>query len=871
MAPPRAPAPLKGERSAGRVTRIASTSAPSTSAPAGTRTTSPMEAQQRSGRSTRSAGDKEAGPHEPTSLLSNEKVKRAIADADPSEPTRPIDGSRISGHFRPPSREAARRKAPWEVEVAEAATEIHQDPDVFRPDEDIAVLPTSMHAVGQSGPQLELDLDVDGTNAPPRSVPNWRDGLESSRSLREVSRFIYVAAQERLDAITPAKLARLLTVLLLTLMALSLLGLLVVSQWQTRRIDAHLSAAEVLESSDVYGDYQRALARLKEARNDRVLAEPLDRVIFGRLPSFFVGRVLSARERAYNRHLLLSAYVEARFEHADARDVGRWLEEATPGPQAAAARIYHHLALEAPHRASQLADTAWNHYGAHPDLVEARLEALLAAGGTSSEVTTTAQYLRPLARTHGRIRFLLLRADLAKSAQRPGAEGLREFLQNQSPEHVGARLAMAELISRDSEQHERAVVILQTLSALSADRASPLERARAHHQLAVLSLAAGEQEQAETHFLQAVRLVPLRGSLYEVLVDHYVRAGRLEDARRLLSRVPQVATRASYFDQALAHLHLSTGRPDSALELLAAAEQTDTRAAWLRGWAYLERGQLDEARQALHQAGQGGDQPGARALALYARVVQAPDRIDAALAEFEVFDAVEHQDPMVSLAHGRTLIMASERQTDYGEESRLLQRSAAVLSQGLAAHPNHALLLYELCAVRFYAGDSRQAQELCQQAIRANGEYPPGIRLVAMVRTHLDRPAEALRLLEGMDTPYRDRPEFSLAIARAAMDAGDQDRARNELNRWVGTAAESLGEWILLEGRQAYLRKDYPRAIGYFQRAYRDHVGRGEAALYYGLTLQRLGRNDEAREVFQGLREHPRWGAAAREALRPTR
>ncbi|MFU8802324.1 MAG: tetratricopeptide repeat protein [Bradymonadaceae bacterium] len=853
------------------------------------------------------SGVEEASPFEPTGLITTDRIRKVMDEVAPFEPTRRLDPSRVSAKLSRRSRESASHPQQWEDENARGATELHRGLSSSDEDDEIDVLATMIHgraAEHDADEYTEALLTPDSSNLerkptdpriqgdvehivagevdrarelrslPPSpherdakegSIREWTRSLDASRIL-EMSRVIRVAAVAQLEEATPARLVWIFGVLAMTLMAFSLVALLVVSHWQTTRIEHFLSQATLVEATDVYPDYITALTRLEEARDHRLLAEPVDAFVFDKLPSFFVGRVNSQRKLAEARHLLLQAYIEARFEHAGSREVAAKIEAAPIRVETEAARVYKHLALEEVEDARRIANQAWEHFGAHRALVEALLETMLASG-TTDGTDEFAQYLRPLAQDNTRLRFLLLRLD--QTAASTGAhEGMRELIQNQSTDHVGARLALAEAMLDDPLQHAQARVMFESILKTLSTRASPLELARTHHGIGRLALADDERTTAEDQFIRAVRIVPLRGSLYSPLVEMYSQGGRLEDARRLLTRVPMVTPRSNYFVLTLAELFLWSGMPERALEMLQSERLPASEAAWLRGWAYLEMNRLEEAATAFHTAQESGEAPVAEGLAQHVRALQNPGRIRVALAELEDLAAEHEDEPMIALALARTYHLGISLTSDWTQYRDYLTRSRRAIERSLVATDNHPLLLYAQCETEFLGGAHEQAREICQRAMRVNSEYVPGLLVFARLRLDEDRAGEALRLLERVHQNHPDNPAVSLLLARAAMEAGHSDQARREINRWAGTPTEATVDWIILEGRQAFLRQDYARAIGYFQLANKDYPASGEASLFYAQTLQHLDRAEQAEPILRSLRQHPRWGRSARSALR---
>jgi tetratricopeptide (TPR) repeat protein len=107
----------------------------------------------------------------------------------------------------------------------------------------------------------------------------------------------------------------------------------------------------------------------------------------------------------------------------------------------------------------------------------------------------------------------------------------------------------------------------------------------------------------------------------------------------------------------------------------------------------------------------------------------------------------------------------------------------------------------------------------------------------------------------------RQRPEdvrFGLEGARIALEAHDLVAAETAINRWLGKGMATF-ELNLLEGRLAFQRGEYAKAAAYLQNAQAMPQGDGEATVFFGITLARLGRYDEAGPLLLDTLPHPTW------------
>lgn len=154
-----------------------------------------------------------------------------------------------------------------------------------------------------------------------------------------------------------------------------------------------------------------------------------------------------------------------------------------------------------------------------------------------------------------------------------------------------------------------AVIILATALVACGGAASEEETIRADRQydLGVGLLQEQNQAGAFQHLLRALELNPDHADAHLVLGNLYLFTGNRAKAEEHLRHVLRIRTRAPEARNSLGVLYIQERRYDDAIRELREATSDilnrEVHLAWGNlGWAYLEKGELQQARDALEQS-----------------------------------------------------------------------------------------------------------------------------------------------------------------------------------------------------------------------------------------------------------------------------
>lgn len=111
--------------------------------------------------------------------------------------------------------------------------------------------------------------------------------------------------------------------------------------------------------------------------------------------------------------------------------------------------------------------------------------------------------------------------------------------------------------------------------------------------------------------------------------------------------------------------------------------------------------------------------------------------------------------------------------------------------------------------------------------------------------------AGVLRLMQALAKPYRDVPEARLAVAQAALNAGEQQVALDE----SAAAVKIKPDWELaaLFHAQALQRRSNAEALAYLEQYVKANPGARDSRLNYARLLANEKRYPEARREFEAL------------------
>ena len=272
------------------------------------------------------------------------------------------------------------------------------------------------------------------------------------------------------------------------------------------------------------------------------------------------------------------------------------------------------------------------------------------------------------------------------------------------------------------------------------------------------------------------------------------------------------------------------------------------------GRAYVAHGDLDQARQQFEKA-----------------VELRPDYIAARLASAQIEVARGQFDAALKSAEK---VLA----TDPGNINARLIESAALLGQRkfgatrelldtmLKTNPNSPDVLYVLGVVNLAESKFKDAEEAFRRSYQLNPANSRG--LMGMVETDMaqNKTDQALALLQAEADKNPARVDIRLQKGNLAAKAGRYDLAVDEFQKAVDMVPKGTKQQgdIYLRMGETYRRKgDYANALAALQKA-RVTLGDNVTVLMtLALSLESLGRWDEARQVYEAtIKLDPNAGVA---------
>lgn len=124
------------------------------------------------------------------------------------------------------------------------------------------------------------------------------------------------------------------------------------------------------------------------------------------------------------------------------------------------------------------------------------------------------------------------------------------------------------------------------------------------------------------------------------------------------------------------------------------------------------------------------------------------------------------------------------------------------------------------------------------------------LQVASLLARHKDRKA-VLELMQALARPYTDVPEARLAVAQAALGAGDAELALAEARASLGLRPD--WELAALFQAQVLQQRSGAEAIAYLASYIKEHPQARDARLNYARLLVNEKRYDEARRQFEVL------------------
>ena len=193
-----------------------------------------------------------------------------------------------------------------------------------------------------------------------------------------------------------------------------------------------------------------------------------------------------------------------------------------------------------------------------------------------------------------------------------------------------------------------------------------------------------------------------------------------------------------------------------------------------------------------------------------------------------------------------------------GDPVLKLDHAIALVLTGRVADSVSALLrLTRSATVEFYLGvayDALQNHKAAQEAFSRAVDlgYEDSYVFYALIeQDHALHDKEAgIRDFETFDQRFPDSPWLHMLLGDAYMTRYADSSAESEYQKALGKSPEIAGAHFRL-GYLAFGRADYARSADEFRKEIHLDPAFGEPYLYLGLSLRRLGKNDEALPVLK--------------------
>ena len=659
----------------------------------------------------------------------------------------------------------------------------------------------------------------------------------------------------------------LVLIILVALVSAGFLGVAVVSGYTlSSSIETSLQAATDARATDTYTGYQTAATKLGEvATATSFMGRGFDRFVESTVPIPGLGSA-GMRRRGRAELAATAALLEWRYEtrgsQKAAEKIADAVENAPQEPMTAVAQGYAALLANNTNRAIDVLRQARN---AHPD--DDRVKIALAwaelAGGRIGDAAITVQPLRDATAPTVHQRYVLASVDAARADKRAAAAFADVFAQ--SPDHADARIARAyALMGGSQSERDDAERALDAVLDKLKETTSPYQKARATSAFGSLHLASGKADAGEESLRSAVAKSPDRGALYLPLLRYLEASGKLDEVDPMLDRARE--NNAYDLDLTLyeTRLRILRSEPTKAAQLLGKLDVKDTRTAFWEGIAQLELHNTAGALKALEAgANAPGDKVRVQALTSLARGLDKSDAVDDALSKLEKLVSEHADDAWIAWAAAKIAERGAQVTTKRKDRDARLTTANGHVKRALELDATWAPFHFTHCSIRLVQLDLADADKACAQGRKLAPDYVPGLVTTARLRL-LQGQFDAAEQITGRATKIAsDDPAVGLLRARVAIDKRQLDTASKLLNKWVGKRTVDEYEMALLEGRVEFARENYTRAAGYLKNAYELRPSDGEASIYYGHTLTRLGDFKGAGKLLKQYLSHPTWSGYA--------
>jgi tetratricopeptide (TPR) repeat protein len=421
----------------------------------------------------------------------------------------------------------------------------------------------------------------------------------------------------------------------------------------------------------------------------------------------------------------------------------------------------------------------------------------------------------------------------------PGAEKLAQEVLTLNPNHVGARLLMAENAWSGRHDEPRATKLLEEAQK-AGKYAGPEERIVTQTLLGEIHLSRGRVSQAEQSFGEAIKIAEqLKASALAAralggLGEALFRAGRYSQAIARYKTAAQADPEDVAAQVGVAKSSLLLERVDEAKEMLGKLRKSHgsvMQVAYWYGRVMESLGDRKEAETAYRDAitNGKGDPEAVEAYIALARVQSATGQLDAARTTLADAQTRLPASPALHKALGR-VAMSQGRYAD-GLES--FQR-ALELDQGDV----EAKFLVGTALVRQRQFD--KALEIFDTVAKIDRDFP-GLALErGILFQESGRTEEALREYESALAKAPNDPDLMLKVGCGKADAGNGVEAEKLLKK-VLEQRQTSAETFFCMGRALMVKHDLGDAIKSFERAIQLDPNHAEYYLYVGWAANDAG------------------------------
>lgn len=673
------------------------------------------------------------------------------------------------------------------------------------------------------------------------------------------------AASASLRVLIEKRWPLVLVIVLASVMSLFLL-VTVGSGWSlTSNLKAGLQAASSARDADTFAGFVASEKQLLDVSNTHsFMSSGFDRFVETTMPIPGLSGA-NLRRRAIADLAAMSAIIEFRFEKVGDRTAATRLAQAQDlapkEPGTAIADAYVALAANEPARAITVLEAARATHAGDARLAEALAWAQLSLGRVA-DAARTVQDFRDAPAPSVHQRYLLASVDAARGDAAAADAFARVFAD--SPDHADARIGRSyALLAGEKKGVDDATRALDAVLTKLAESTSTFQKARATSAYGSVHLATGQTDAAEERFRSAVAKMPSRGELYPALLSFLEGAGKKDEIDALLEKAKSNKAYTPQLALYEAELRLMASRPEDAVKILDGLGFEDSRKSFLQGFALLDQYRPAAARDLLEKAQTApGDALEAQALRYVARTLASSEAVEDAKAALDRIKSKHADNAVVHWAAAIVGLTGAEITPNQSTRTELLKGAAEDSARAYELRPDWPPIQFLRCDIYLRDLESEKAEKACFAGRKLAPDYAPGLVTTARLRLMEGKFDDAKELADRALKLRPNDPVVGLLAARVAIERQELPRASELINRWLGKSVDKY-EHSLLEGRLEFARENYTRAAGYLKEAFEMRPNEGEATIYYGHTLARLGDYGNASTLLRKYLDHPTWSGYA--------